>query len=266
LASVGNVNGKPAYSQTATVMGIAGVTVSVYWLDAPDNVWVLDFDGQPYFQSACLTADPPATGGASCPWTAVTAQVCTGGSALSINGSGVLSIKLTSFTATQNNNEVVLNWQTTGEINNQKFDVQRSTDGSNWITIGSVNGAGNSASSVSYHFSDNTSLPGRNFYRLIQYDFDNKMTFSRIIKIDLSTSSLYKITGNPGNGVYQVNIQTSKPVTLSLSDLSGKQLHKTTAAPGIHRIDISRFPSGMYLLRINTGTEIFTEKLIKNIR
>ena len=266
LGSVGDINGKPAYSDMGTVMGIPGVTISVYWLDAPDNVWVLDFDGQPYFQSACSSAEPPGTGNPSCTWSAVSGQVCTGGTALSISGSGVLSINLTSFTATETSNLVVLNWQTTGETNNRNFDIQRSRNGSNWMTLGSVNGAGNSMSVVSYHFIDSTSLPGRNFYRLIQYDFDGRITYSRIIRIDLSTSSYYTIAGNPGNGIYRVNIQTPKPVVLWLTDLSGKRLQTATVPPGLNRIDISRYPAGMYLLQIKTGTEIFTEKLIKNNR
>jgi len=263
LNPVADINGEPAYSGTGTVMSIGGVTISVYWIGAPDNVWVLDFDGQPYFQNTCSGAGPPATGGPLCPWTAVSGQDCTGGTALSITGSGVLSINLTSFAATETNNLVVLNWQTEGEINNRNFDIQRRTDGSNWMTIGSVNGVGNSTSVVSYHFSDSTSLPGKNFYRLIQYDFDGRVTFSRIIKIDLSTFSYYTIAGNPGNGIYRVNIRTSKPVILVLSDLSGKRLQMTTAAPGLNHIDISRYPSGMYLLQIKKDSEIFTEKLIK---
>ena len=263
LSSIGDIDGKPAYSGTGTVQGIPGVTIFVYWLGAPDNVWVLDFDGQPYFQNSCASAKPPGTGNSSCPWSAVSGMVCTGGTALSIGGSGVLPVNLTSFTATEINNMVVLNWQTASEINNRNFDIQRSKDGSNWMTLGSVNGANNSVTAVSYHFTDSIPLPRKNFYRLIQHDINGRSSYSRVISIDFSTSSYYTISGNPGNGIYNVNIQTLKPVSLWVSDLSGKRLQTTTAAPGLHRIDISRYPSGMYLLQIKTDTEILTKKLIK---
>ena len=265
LKSVSDINGKPAYSDTGTVMGIPGVTLSIYWIDAPDNVWVLDFDGQPFIQNTCAIAEPPGSGGSSCVWSAISGQICTGGTALSISGSGVLSINLSGFTVTKTNNQVLLSWQTGREINNRNFDIQRSSDGTNWITLRFVKGAGNSMSVVSYHFTDNTPSPRKNFYRLIQYDVDGSISYSRAISIDFSTSSsYYTIAGNPGNGIYSMNIQTSKPVNLWLSDLSGKRLQTTTMPPGLHHIDLSRYPPGMYLLQIKTGTEIFTEKLIKN--
>ena len=60
LNSIGDIDGKPAYENTGTVEGIAGVQVDVYWL-TPDNLWVLAFDGQPYFQNSCTSALPPST-------------------------------------------------------------------------------------------------------------------------------------------------------------------------------------------------------------
>ncbi|MEO6732651.1 MAG: T9SS type A sorting domain-containing protein, partial [Ferruginibacter sp.] len=198
--------------------------------------------------------------------TAVSGQICTGAAALSITGSGVLPVNLISFNGTEINNQVILNWRTAGEINNRKFDIQRSKDGSNWMVLGSVKGVGNTVSVVAYHFTDSTPLRGKNFYRLIQYDIDGRIASSGIITVNFSTSSAYTIAGNPGNGIYQVNIQTFKPVTIWLSDFSGKRLQTNLMVPGMHAVDISKYPAGMYLLQINTGTEIFTEKLLKNNR
>lgn len=262
LNSISDVNGKPAYQGTGTVDGNANVTVSVYWLGAPDNVWVLDFDGQPYFQNTCDFAIPPGTG-AICAWTIVSGTTCTGGDTLSITGAVALPVGLISFTAGRINNQTVLNWKTATEINNKGFEVQRSNNGNNWIRIGFVNGAGNSSIERAYRFTDNTPLNGKNYYRLIQLDIDDHRLFSLVRSVDFKNLAYYIIGNNPGRGIYELNIQTSTPAELFVSDLSGRKLVSKMVSPGAYRLDISNYPAGVYLLRLKKDSEIFLEKLIK---
>jgi N-acetylneuraminic acid mutarotase len=54
----------------------------------------------------------------------------------------ILPVELVSFTATSNGKEVILNWSTATELNNQLFEVQRSFEGSDFATIGFVYGKG----------------------------------------------------------------------------------------------------------------------------
>ncbi|MEO6673940.1 MAG: T9SS type A sorting domain-containing protein [Ginsengibacter sp.] len=262
LSSISDINGKPAYQGTGTVDGIPNVTVSVYWLGVPDNLWVLDFDGQPYFQNACDFDIPPGTG-ATCPWDVVSGTTCTGGTPLAITGAVALPIRLISFTASKTNNHVLLNWKAATETNNKGFEVQRSSDGNNWITIGFVTGGGNSFSESTYHYIDNTPLERNNYYRLIQYDINNNPSYFPVVRIDFKNPAYYIIANNPGKGIYQLSIQSPLPVQLSVSDLSGKKLITKRVGPGAYQLDISRYPAGIYLLQLQKDNEIFTEKLIK---
>lgn len=263
LTQVSNVNGKPAYQGTGTVQGFPGVVVSIYWIGAPDNVWVLDFDGQPYYQNACNSAGPYGTGNVSCPWTTVPSTSCTGGAALSIAGVGVLPVNLISFTAKKENQEVVLNWKTASENNNKGFDVLRSKDGISWSSLGFVNGAVNSSLEREYVFIDKSPLSGKNYYRLAQQDLDGNKTYSSVVNLEFSTSGYYTLGNNPGNGIYKLNIQSSQLFEITVLDITGKKLLSTTASAGVHQVDISNYAAGTYLLRLTNGNVTFTEKLIK---
>ena len=56
--------------------------------------------------------------------------------------SGNIPVELTSFTASQYNNKVELNWITVSEKNNRGFEIERSLDGKQFSTIGFQSGNG----------------------------------------------------------------------------------------------------------------------------
>ena len=263
LNQISDEAGKAAFQNTGTVAGFAGTVVSIYWMGAPYNVWVLDFDGQPYFENMCNTLLPTGTGDASCPWTPVTGFTCTGGTPLTITGSGVLPVTLINFTVREENNQAVLQWETASEINNKGFEIQRSTDAANWNKIGFVNGAINSSLEKSYSFNDVDPLPGMNFYRLVQYDLDGKTTFSTVVNVDIFKAGYYTLGNNPSNGMYQLNINSTKQVIISVSDMTGRRLFSERIEAGLNQLNLSKYAQGTYVLRLQIGTEFFTEKLIK---
>ena len=193
-------------------------------------------------------------------------QTCTGGTSLDVTGSGTLAVKITGFTARKSDKEVVLNWQTATEINNKGFQIQRSADGVHWNTIGFVNGNINSSIQQNYQFSDVTPLAGQSFYRLAQVDVDNNTTFSPIVSIKFLLAGFYFITNNPGHGLYKLNIDASgnDKISLAVVDVNGRRImSKIVNGSGVQTIDITNYSSGIYLLQIQKGKSLFTEKLIK---
>ena len=263
LNPIANIGGKAAYLGTGTVASTSGVQVSISWL-ASDNLWVLSFDGQPYFQNACNTALPWVTGNATCPWTAVSGQTCTGGTALSITGAGALPVTLTMLNARVEKEQVIVNWKTASENNNRGFDIQRSADGINWTNIGFVAGSNNSTTEKSYVFTDARPLSGTSFYRLRQVDYDGKMQFSPVVSIKILKQGFYSISGNAGSNIYQLNVEAAnQQVELTLTDAGGKRLLRKMAGNGVVIVDISQYPAGIYMLQVTKGRETFTEKLVK---
>ena len=84
-----------------------------------------------------------------------------------------LPVELSAFTANFKDDKIVLEWKTETEVNNYGFDIERSTDNSYWMTIGIVEGNGNSNSPKQYTFNDtDIQQLGTYYYRLKQIDND----------------------------------------------------------------------------------------------
>ncbi len=264
LTQIADQNGKPAFEATGTVLGIANTVIDILWLPAPDNLWVLAFDGQPYFSNSCATDTPPGTDNTSCTWIPVEGMGCTGSVALSITGDVTLPVSLIDFAVYKNGNEAILKWKTLLEINNKGFEIQKSNDGINWVNVGFVNGHGNSAAPINYQFTDENPYKGRNEYRLRQVDLDGNQTFSPIENINFQDNSYYTIYNNPGRGIYEIAMPVGpQKLDMAVLDMSGKAIYRKTTNAGNQTLDISNAAAGIYWLRMKSGSKLFIEKLIK---
>lgn len=106
-----------------------------------------------------------------------------------INCLVLLPVELTSFTVEKTEVGNQVKWTTMSEVNNDYFLVQRSTNGLDWEDISIVSGAGNSSESIDYTVIDEKYLPIKNYYRLVQYDFDGQSTIFDVITVDNSQES-----------------------------------------------------------------------------
>ena len=154
----------------------------------------------------------------------------------------VLPIELTFFDAVLMGQSVELSWQTATEINNDFFKVQRSPDGIQFETIGTVRGQGNSSQVNEYHFMDHDPMPGTNYYRLLQVDFDGRSEVhpQRVVQYH-SDISLFPTLATDF-------LQVSGPVTgleVSIVDHLGRRLWELTLSDQ-RTIDVSAYPSGLY--------------------
>lgn len=262
LSSNGTLNGKPLYQGTGTVAGFPNVTVSMYWIGAPDNVWVLDFDGQPYFFNTCNSAIPFGTGNPGCPWNPVDGTTCGGSNPLFVGGT-VLAATISSFSAQKINSEVGLTWKTLTEIENKGFSIQRSIDGNNWSSIGYVKGAGNSSIELKYAFVDKAPFNGQNYYRLEREDYNGNKRLSEVVSVDMAGSSFYTILQNPIADNIQVMIHTDEQVSGAVYDASGRKMLTQTLKNGMQKIEASSFASGVYFLQLNHKGQSVMVKLIK---
>ncbi|MBD0401341.1 T9SS type A sorting domain-containing protein [Flammeovirga sp. EKP202] len=88
-----------------------------------------------------------------------------------------LPVELLYFKTTLKDNEVLIEWSTATEINNEKFIVERSVDKKNWVGIATIEGAGNSSVPLKYDHLDQQ-VPNASiiYYRLKQMDFDGATT------------------------------------------------------------------------------------------
>ena len=176
----------------------------------------------------------------------------------------VLPVKLTSFTAVKNNSDILLNWQTASEQNCDHFNVQRSTDGSNFITLAEVKAVGNTSVSTNYHFTDLTAknLAGVQtvFYRLESVDIDAKKDYSSIISVRLGADKDgLLVLQNPAVNDLRIQLlSTVKEVAqIIITDAAGRQLITKQMQLNIGTVStaipISLLAKGLYYVTVSSS-------------
>ena len=147
-------------------------------------------------------------------------------------------------------------WQTSTEINTSYFNIQRSTDGITFYTIGKVNAKGAS----SYTFNDQSPLWGAGgllYYRLEIVDKNGSKTYSDVKEVSIIN---YQLSSAPNPAKDYITVVGSNIKEVIISDISGRVLIKSTE----RKIDISGLVSGTYIAEIETlsGNHV-TQKLIR---
>lgn len=171
----------------------------------------------------------------------------------------VLSVKLLSFTASKTATGVRLAWKTGNEKDNDKFDIERSIDGSNFVKIGEKLGVGNSNTEQNYSFDDKAPVQGANYYRLNAIDKDGQSTFSEIqaVNFDLNANeTALSVYPNPVKNELKAVWQgkLGETYTLLVVDLGGKQIKQVKTQKQSLKSDVSHLPKGLYLLQMK-GTK-----------
>ncbi|MBS1605188.1 MAG: T9SS type A sorting domain-containing protein [Bacteroidetes bacterium] len=165
-----------------------------------------------------------------------------------------LPVGLTGFTAALENNITRLNWSTAIESNSSYFDVEYSTDNNSWMTIGTVQAAGNSTTGRTYAFTHTHPAAGNNFYRLRMIDQDGTFTYSKVDEVSVEEPSRITFYPNPVRSSCTVNTNSTTPQSLSLLTLDGRMLLQNNSFVSGGSIDLSRYPNGVYLLVLRSAT------------
>ncbi|MDH3269676.1 MAG: T9SS type A sorting domain-containing protein, partial [Ignavibacteria bacterium] len=174
----------------------------------------------------------------------------------------VVPVELTSFFITSNGNKVTLNWSTASELNNKGFEIQRSSQGSEFETIGFTPGYGTTTETNNYSFVDANIATGTYSYRLKQIDFDGTFSFSKQVYVDVTAPAQFQLSQNypnPFNPSTSIDfsLTVDSKVSLKVFNVLGQEvasLLNGTLTAGSHQVnfDASALNSGVYLYRIET--------------
>ncbi|HET7117907.1 MAG TPA: T9SS type A sorting domain-containing protein, partial [Hanamia sp.] len=180
----------------------------------------------------------------------------------------LLPVTLINFTAQLQGNTALLQWETAQELNNDHFDVERSTDGRSFVNIGKVAGSGTTSLPHNYRFMDDSPVPdATNYYRLEQVDDDGSYTYSKIESVTFTGNNLpAAIYPNPAHNYFIVQHyigQDMKPAYIVVKDMEGRtlinqQLNNTNS----ERINITGLSKGVYMVSVITGEKVQTKKLV----
>ena len=112
-----------------------------------------------------------------------------------------LPVGLSHFTIIRNekNEYYECSWSTRSEKNNEYFELEKSSDGINFIKITKIHGAGTTNKSTDYRFIDKEVFPETTYYRLKQIDFNGDFKYYTTLSIEYIPTYIVKITFNPIN-------------------------------------------------------------------
>jgi hypothetical protein len=133
-----------------------------------------------------------------------------------------LPVTLISFKAKAEGRIATLSWSTSEETNSDRFDIERSQNGKNWMKIGSLASHKESSVNQYYSFVDASPLRGDNLYRLKMVDLDETFTYSSIENLNFKGIAL----------VYPNPVSASQNLTLNVGDWSKVSLVKVVNASG----------------------------------
>ncbi|MCE3277978.1 MAG: hypothetical protein K0S44_169 [Bacteroidetes bacterium] len=185
-----------------------------------------------------------------------------------------LPVELLNFDAKYNTNgSVDVTWETASETNNDFFSVERSTDGVEFSSIGTVNSkapSGNSTGRLNYYLNDRDVQNGIYYYRLKQTDFDNNYKYSSIATVTIGDDiSVFNIKPNPTANTTEIvySCLTSETAILKVYDYSGREVLSKTVycekGTNSSLIDLNEQAEGIYSVTLTTNSKVYTSKLVK---
>ena len=185
---------------------------------------------------------------------------------------GILPVELVYFTAKAADQDVLLQWQTASETNNEGFEIYRSQDGLAWDLIAYEPGVGTTTEQQNYDFLDKTAWPGQNYYRLRQIDYDGAFEFSEVVIVNKpGLAGAMQVFPNPayheifvyGKGWAESDQAIAK---LTLFDAFGQQvkyLEYTIQKDSPIPINVEELSNGIYFLEMRVGQQTYKSKIVK---
>lgn len=183
-------------------------------------------------------------------------------------GNNVLPLTWISVNAVKRNGRVEIAWQTADEINTAHFEVERSGNGNDWISLGRLNS--NNGALNSYSFTD-YNPPGRvNLYRIKSVDRDGKFNYSRvaIVNFDIAQKGM-AISPNPVKGallnclLYDEDLLQQERVMVRIADMYGKIVSMYYDKPmPLMKINTAGLVQGNYVLYLQAGQRSLQSRFV----
>ena len=185
-----------------------------------------------------------------------------------------LPVRFIDFTASLINTDVLLNWHTAEETNVTAYNIQRSTDGIHFSTIGTVPAKKDPQNIYSYTDMAVTLLNKNTiFYRIQEKDIDGAVTYSKVqpvtLNILLNTITAYP---NPAHDVIhiilgnEISVSPDAKCSIRIYDGTGKTVSAVLAASDEKNtvtLNISSLAAGMYYAEVIVNGKISGLKFIR---
>jgi Secretion system C-terminal sorting domain len=171
--------------------------------------------------------------------------------------------------------KVKVDWTTLKEGNTARFEVERSVDGINYISLARLQAAFYSNGLKRYSFLDDLQNIGQTnliYYRIKLIDRDGNSMYSNISVVQLDKTQSVSIYPNPFKTDLNIVFfsETNGTVQLRLSTMDGKiaYLRRMSVQAGLNQLaasNLGNLPKGTYVFSIHdaTGKATYTEQVVK---
>ncbi|HEX2899709.1 MAG TPA: T9SS type A sorting domain-containing protein, partial [Bacteroidia bacterium] len=205
--------------------------------------------------------------------TATDTRGCT--TVIPVNIICILPVEYAFLAANPVNKDIMLDWETTTELNNMRFDVMRSTDGQTFGKVGEVLPTAAPGSGAAYNFLDrNVEADVVYYYQLQQHDFDGNTSRSNIVSAMVPGSGIdfvKSVFPNPFEDVVNIEVRMSMDakVKVEITNVAGQSLgvardFDLKAGKQTIRLNLKEMSAGMYFAKLYVdGVPTGTAKIVK---
>jgi|GEM_PF-5855604 len=172
-----------------------------------------------------------------------------------------LPVSLTAFSVKAVQQQVQVEWTTTSEENNAFFDVERSADLQEFVSVAHVPGQGTVSTRQNYYFIDETPLKGISYYRLKQNDADGKFSYSPVRSAIIRPNGELLIINPIGTDQITIN-GLEGAALLEITDIHGRAYFQKRTNSSSVTIKTTSWPGNQYIVRIIEPTGVYIRKVI----
>ncbi len=166
-----------------------------------------------------------------------------------ITGVNWLPVEMLSFKGKQQENYNFISWSTASEINSSHFELQRSIDGRNFVTISKITAAGNTTQVQQYGYKD-YAVSQSAYYRLKVVDLDGSYEWSDIIFVTQTDKAALLAYPNPtATGMFNIRLAKAEEVSIQVSDISGRIIPLSFIRTGSEFRPETALQPGVYIIR-----------------
>jgi hypothetical protein len=179
----------------------------------------------------------------------------------------LVPVEFLSFTGRVTPEQTIkLDWDVAREVNHDYYEMEKSTDGTNFTAIGRITGIG------PYSFIDENPVDGNNFYRIRQVDKDKAFKFSKTINVPFRKKDLgLTIYPNPVRDALNIEFNGNTPgrVTIQVTDMTGRSFHQQSytmqGSEMLIRVQTDSWPKQAYVVKVTdaNGENLIVRKFIK---
>jgi hypothetical protein len=259
--------------------GTYDVTVRLQWNSADENAsFVRTWCGIGHYHSSTWNAGAPSASSAGTEANSYYQELnnLSSFSPFSVGDKfSPLPVKMVSFNAQAIGNDVNVKWTTATELNSDRFEIERSLDGKNWVKVGEQAAKGNSNSIVNYNYSDMNAhnLSNTIYYRLRQVDLNGQFEYTSVALVNFAKGAAIQVNfiqPNPFNETVNIglNLNQDELVTVKIVDMSGKEVvvknfNLTKNDHSISLNDLQQVSKGMYMIYVIAGNENIITRVMK---